>query len=349
MHLKETFHFARKALTVRKVWNVVAVLTSYVVSRIGGKPFVWGVPPVLMVEPTNLCNLRCPLCPSGNGTLRRARGFMDMAVFERLIDEIRGRTHMLLLWNQGESLSHREFHGMVRMAADAGLYTMASTNGHYFSDPHALVRSGLDSIIVSLDGASPETYRQYRVSGSFEKVIDGTRSLVAAKRELQSATPIIHLQFILFRHNEHETDSVKAIAEDLGVDKVTYKTAQIYDSDDVDRFLPTDVGLRRYDVDDKSFRVRMGLGRRPAPNRCRTLWLQPVVNWDGSVTPCCFDKHGDFTMGSLGNGANETLESIWHGGSFNAFRKRLMKDRSAMEMCRNCTEGIAETYEEHNV
>ena len=348
MNLKEPLHFLRKALSWGKTWNLVKAMASYGISRLTKRPFVWGVPPVLMIEPTDICNLRCPLCPSGNGTLRRGRGFMDPALFRRAVDEVRGRTYLLLLWNQGESFLHKEFLGMVRYAAEAGLYTMASTNGHYLKDPEAIVRSGLDSLIISLDGATPETYEKYRVGGNFEKVIEGTKALVAAKKRLRSKTPIIHLQFILFKHNEHEVEAVLRLAGELGVDKITYKTAQIYQEEDVRLFLPTKKEFLRYEVSGERFRLKNGRnGGDEVPNRCRTLWLQPVLNWDGTVTPCCFDKHGDFAMGLYGDGL--PFERLWNNERFNEFRRRVLSGRGRIEMCRNCTEGIRTNYAERDI
>lgn len=348
MNLKEPLHFLRKALSVRKTWNVVKVMTSYGLSRLTSRPFVWGVPPVLMIEPTDICNLKCPLCPSGNGSLTRAKGFIDRQLFRRIVDEIAERTHMLLLWNQGESMMHRDFLEMVRYASERGLYTMVSTNGHYLRDPEAIIGSGLDSLIVSLDGATPETYRTYRVGGIFEKVIEGTKALVAAKRRLRSRTPIIHLQFILFKHNEHEVSQVYRLARELGVDKITYKTAQIYRDEEIQAFLPDRKEFRRYEVRGGSFKLKNGVhDGSGVPNKCRALWLQPVVNWDGTVTPCCFDKDAEFAMGEFRNGTS--FERLWNSEQFNAFRKRILSDRAQIEMCRNCTEGIKTNYDERDI
>jgi radical SAM protein with 4Fe4S-binding SPASM domain len=337
MKLSGWLRLAAKGITARKIFNTFAIVASYVLSRVSRRPFAWGMPPVVMIEPTNYCNLKCPLCPSGNGTLRRDRGFMDPTLFRRLVDEVRRDTWLMLLWNQGESFIHKEFLDMVRYVSDAGIWTISSTNGHFLSDPEAVVKSGLDSMIISLDGATAETYQQYRVGGDFDKVIDGIRGLVEAKKRLGSFTPIIQLQFILFKHNEHEVDEVRRIAAELGVDKVTYKTAQIYNEDDVDQFLPEHEEYRRYDVDD-AHHFEMRDGHRGVPNTCRTLWWQPVLNYDGTVTPCCADKHGEFVLGDMSDGTS--FREIWNGRTFNGFRKRVLTNRAGIEICRNCTEGI---------
>jgi len=345
MNVREPMHMLRKFLSVGKLWNLAKAMTSYGLSRITKHPFAWGVPPLLMVEPTNTCNLKCPLCPTGNGTLRRRKGFMDLGTFRAVIDELRGKTMMLLMWNQGEPFLHGQFLDMVRHAADAGMYTMVSTNGHYFSDPEAIVRSGMDTLIVSLDGATAETYERYRVGGKFSTVIAGTRAVIEAKKKLGSKTPIVQVQFLLFKHNEREIQAVQQLAADLRADKITYKTAQVYSQEDVEAFLPEREELRRYEVHGSEFSLRTG--QTGVPNKCRQLWLEPVLNWDGTISPCCFDKHGDFLMGSYGDG--ETLRSIWTSGRFNAFRRRVLQDRSQIGMCRNCTQGIKINYAERDI
>ena len=128
---------------------------------------------MLMVEPTNFCNLKCPLCPSGNGEMRRPRGTMGLEDFEKLVDQLGGEVFMMMLWNQGEPYINKCFNQMVRYASDRGIFTFTSTNGHFVRNPEqaqAIVESGLDEMIVSLDGVDQETYEKYRVGGQIERV-----------------------------------------------------------------------------------------------------------------------------------------------------------------------------------
>ncbi len=345
MNLKEPLLIIRKSLTPQKTWNALQAAASYAVSRMTRHPRAWGLPPVLMVEPTAYCNLRCPLCPSGTRSLRRPRGFMDPALFRSVVDEIRCHTSMLLLWNQGEPFMHPAFLDMVGYASRAGIFTQTSTNGHFLTEPQDVVRSGLDSLIVSLDGATRKSYKQYRVGGDFDTVIDGIRSLSAAKRRLGSETPVIHVQFILFRHNEHEIAEVRRLAHDLGADKVTCKTAQIYEPADVEAFLPSDERHRRYMVEGDNLALKAGAD--DIPDDCKHLWTQPTLNWDGTLTPCCFDKHADYPLGSVADGT--TLRELWNGEAFNRFRRLVLTGRARIEMCRNCTEGIKLNVSEDDI
>ncbi|MCB1048768.1 MAG: radical SAM protein, partial [Calditrichaeota bacterium] len=274
--MHENLLFIKHTLRLSRIWNAFTLYLSYGLSLVLRRPIVWGLPTVLMIEPTNLCNLKCPLCPTGAGTLRRHGSFMDFELYSKVIDEVWSRTFMILLWNQGESFMNKDFLRMVRYAADRGLWTYGSTNGHYLEDPEAVVRSGLGTLLVSVDGASATTYEAYRRSGNFEQVIGGLKGLVQAKRRLKSATPVIHLQFIIMRHNEHEIPAITRLAQDCGVDRLTLKTVQIYDDADIPIWLPDNLAQSRYQVIESGGEQHFAL-KGGYKNRCQKLWNQPVV------------------------------------------------------------------------
>ena len=301
-------------------------------SLIFRRSITWGYPPLLMIEPTSHCNLACPLCPSGNGSLQRSRDFIDFDLFQKVIDEIKDKTVALLLWNQGEPFLHPELPQMIRYARDYGLYTMTSTNMNYLPDPDALVDSGLDTLIVSLDGASRETYNKYRVNGDFQKVLDNTSRLVEAKRRKNSVTPYISWQFIIMRHNEHEIDQIKKLAAEAEVDQLIFKTVQIYNKEDIALFLPTKEKYRRYKIVDDGFILKKRIA-----NRCRRIFTQPVVNCDGELAICCYDKDNIYKVGNL---QDNSLKSLWESTRMNRWRNIVLQDRKKMEICLNCGEGI---------
>src|SRR5512145_1377052 len=80
-----SFRQLLKALTLKRIWNVLQASTSFLLSAVAKRHLVWGVPPVLTIEPTNICNLRCPLCVTGNGSMERPYGRMDFEIYKRLI------------------------------------------------------------------------------------------------------------------------------------------------------------------------------------------------------------------------------------------------------------------------
>ena len=325
------------AFTWKRLWNAGKVLASMGLSSVAGRPIVWGRPFMMMVEPTNFCNLKCPLCPSGNGEMKRARGHMNLDDFKGLIDDVGEYLVLLMLWNQGEPFINKGFVEMVRYARDRRIPTMTSTNGHYIRNieqARAIVASGLDEIIVSLDGVDQETYERYRVGGRFDYVIRGARLLAQAKSELGSRTPLVNLQFIVFRHNEGDIAEAERLAGELGAEKFLVKTAQVYSADEVEEFLPENDDHRRYEDDPSGELLVKG---QPARG-CKVLWYSSMVNWNGAVAPCCFDKDVDFGMGDSFDPAGN-FGDIWRGRAYMDFREKILADRRSVDMCRNCSEG----------
>ncbi len=330
--LKENIRLIQKSFTLKRFINAVLVYLSYFISLVIRKSIFWGFPPVVMIEPTNYCNLKCPLCPSGNGTLRRAKGFMEFVVFQKIIDEIKEKSLMVVLWNQGEPYLHPEFSKMVQYAADNGLFTLVSTNANLDLEAEKIIASGLDSMIISLDGVTQKTYNKYRVNGELKKVLENTRKLVQAKKKTKSNYPLLRWQFLVMKHNEHEIEAIKKLSKEMGVDKLELKTVQIYSQEDIEKFLPQNPKYRRYKITGDDFELKFGL-----KNRCRRIWTNAVVNWDGEVAICCFDKDNIFQPGNV---QEDKLEEIWKNQTIKKVRDQILKDRSKIAICRNCGESV---------
>ena len=319
----------------KRLANASQVLMSMLVSWVMRRPVVWGQPFLIMVEPTNFCNLKCPLCPSGNGQMRRPRGNMSIDDFKQLVDQVADRAFMMMMWNQGEPYLNACFNEMVRYAHEKDIFTFTSTNGHYIrtdAQAEAIVDSGLDEIIVSLDGVDQETYAQYRVGGNIDRVFNGVHRLIQAKKRLGVEVPLVNLQFIVMRHNEQDMAAAEAKARELGVDKFLVKTAQVYTDTEAETFLPENQAFSRYEEGEDELVVK----GQPVRG-CKVLWYSSMVNWNGDVAPCCFDKDVEFGMGQA-FGTN-SFRSIWRGQPYMDFRAKILRDRNSTEMCRNCSEG----------
>src|SRR3712207_2995934 len=178
-------------LTGRRLWNAVKVFCSYQLSKWTGRSMQWGYPISISFEPTTSCNLRCPECPSGLRAFSRPTGMLKKDFFRETIDQLHKELAYLVFYFQGEPYLNPEFLNMVQYASSKKIYTATSTNAHYLTDAHAkkTVESGLDRLIISIDGTTQETYQQYRVGGKLEKVLEGARNIVKWKKELGSKTP----------------------------------------------------------------------------------------------------------------------------------------------------------------
>ncbi|MFC2187268.1 SPASM domain-containing protein [Fulvivirgaceae bacterium LMO-SS25] len=332
-NLKDGLNFTRK-LTILRLWNAAQVLLSYFYSRITRNPVPMGMPISLSFEPTTSCNLRCPECPSGLRNFTRPTGMAQEELFQKTIDELAPRLIYLILYFQGEPYLNPKFLDNVKYASDKGIYTATSTNAHYLKDHLAkkTVESGLDRLIISIDGTTQETYESYRVGGKLEKVIEGTKNVIKWKKELKSTTPHIIFQFLVVKPNEHQIEDVKRLAKELGVDEVGFKTAQIYDYENGSDLIPTIDKYSRYkQKSNGKWEVKNKL-----LNHCWKMWHSSVITWDGKVVPCCFDKDAEHEMGNVDG---QSFKAIWHSAAYDNFRKSLIRSRTEIEMCKNCTEG----------
>jgi radical SAM protein with 4Fe4S-binding SPASM domain len=330
---RDGLNFLSKA-SASRVWNAAKVLGSYYYSRQTGKPVQWGLPISISFEPTTSCNLRCPECPSGLRSFTRPTGMLEDDLFKKIIDDIHRQLWYLIFYFQGEPYLHPKFLDLVKYASSKGIYTATSTNAHYLTDANArkTVESGLDRLIISIDGTTQEVYEQYRIGGKLEKVLEGTRNIVKWKKELKSSTPHIIFQFLVVKPNEHQIAEVEQIAKELGVDEIGLKTAQIYDYEQGSPLIPTIDKYSRYaKQSDGTWKIKNRL-----LNHCWKLWHSCVITWDGGVVPCCFDKDAWYKMGSL---QEESFRSLWWNGPYKDFREKVLRSRSEIEMCKNCTEG----------
>jgi radical SAM protein with 4Fe4S-binding SPASM domain len=329
----DTLNFLSK-LKARKVYNAASVTASFYLSRLTRKPVQWGMPLNVSVEPTTSCNLHCPECPSGLKSFTRPTGSMQNAFYKNTIDEIGDNLIYLYFYFQGEPYLNPQFLAMVKLAADKGIYTVTSTNAHFLTERKAreTVESGLDRILISIDGATQKTYEQYRIGGQLDKVIEGTKNLVRAKKGMKSQTPHIIFQFLVVKPNEHEIDAVKKLGQELGVDEVKFKTAQVYDYEHGNELIPTIDKYARYAKQKNgTYRIKNEL-----LNHCWKLWHSCVITWDGRVVPCCFDKDAKHQLGDL---SNTSFSEIWRGDLYNSFRTNILHSRSEIDICTNCSEG----------
>lgn len=326
-------------LWLKRLLNIVLLGSSYFISILIKRPVVWGYPTAISIEPTNRCNLRCPECATGNKSLKRKIGDIDYQTFKKVIDETYPYLTSIILYFQGEPFLHPQLAALIKYASDKHIYTMLSTNGHFLSAEkcRAIIEAKLDKIIVSVDGTDEETYSVYRKGGNFPKVIKGISNMVSLKTELKSKIPVIDIQFILMKHNEHQVNAIKKLTKDLGANKALIKTAQITDFEKNGDLLPSQDKHARY----RSFGRDEYRIKGKMKNKCLRIWQSLVVLHDGGVVPCCFDKDADHSIGDVSG--NSVIE-IWKNNAFQNFRKKVLTNRKEIQICTNCTEGLERIY-----
>ncbi len=330
--------YAFDPVPLRKILNWFLVETSIYFKPVSP----WGWPTHMMIEPTTRCNLKCTLCPVTTG-MGRATGDMDLGIFKKVIDEVGDYLFLILLWDWGETFLNPSIYEMISYAKQKGIKLVSSTNGHLFSHREhtdRLIRSGLDTLIVAVDGMSQQTYERYRAGGNLDSVLKGVRMIVERKRTLRSKTPLINLRFIVMRHNEHEIPDLKRVAKSLGVDVLTLKTLNPYSQDpyagdhsemkeDYLAFVPQNPKYQRFKYHPNSLH-RIRLKRNP----CKNLWNNPAIHWNGIVCPCTYDPQEKQVLGNL---QNHSFREIWWGISYRSMRRQFRSKGSQPSLCRECS------------
>ena len=262
---------------------------------------------------------------------------MSIDNYRQILAQIAPYAHTLQLFWQGEPLLNPQLPEMIRIAREAGLYTIVSTNAQAL-DPsmaQALVQAGLNRIIISMDGWTQATYEQYRRGGDVEKVKQAVRYLREA-RNLSPFTfhlsPFIELQCLYLRTNEAEWGTFRREYKSLGADRLTMKTAQLYDYEQGSLLMPSDPRCSRYRYDAKLGRFVL---KRRLHNRCYRLWSGCVVDIHGNMFPCCYDKNHQYPLGNL---LRQSLPDIWLGERARNFRRHILSRRSQIPICTNCNE-----------
>lgn len=324
-----------KKLTFKKFYNLITIETSRILSFLPKKPLVWGMPYTVSIEPTSLCNLRCPECPTGSGMIKRENVNLDLSLYEKIIDEIKNTTLHLFLYFQGEPFMNRDIFHMIRYASEKKIFTIISTNGQFLDKKinQKIIESGLNRLIISIDGADQATFQKYRVGGDLNRVLEGSKNLSEHKRITRQRNPEIIFQFLVFKHNEDQIESIKKLGKISGADRVWIKSAQIINAQTAIDTIPLNSNYSRYTIDEEGKIIIKSRLR----NHCKRLWRTTVITTDGCVIPCCFDKEGKYVMGDL---KSNKLSEIWHGQKYKKFRTEILINRKGIEMCNNCTEGL---------
>jgi MoaA/NifB/PqqE/SkfB family radical SAM enzyme len=269
------------------------------------------LPQRVRLEASSFCQLRCPSCPTTSGAIHPAvgSGFLRFEDFRRLAE-----LNPLLKWieisNYGEIFLNPELIQILEYARNKGI-TITIENGVNLNHARtealeALVQYQVAIVTCSIDGASPETYRTYRVRGDFDAVIRNIKTINAYKAQHGSVLPHLVWQFVVFGHNEHEIPVARKMAQDLGME---FRTKLTWDSEfspvrDA-QFVRTQSGLDA--VTREEFEERHD--EKYASAICLQLWDDPQINWDGKMLGCCRNFWGDFGGNAFTDGLTESVNS----------------------------------------
>ena len=307
---------------------------SYTYSKWTKKAIHKGQPFSLSIEPTTACNLGCPECPSGLKQFTRPTGKLNLDLHKKMIEQLKKSVFYINYYFQGEPFLHPNFLDLIIEAKRNKIYTSTSTNAHFIDQKKAeeIVASGLDRLIISIDGLTQATYENYRVFGKLEKVIEGTNHLLEAKKRMNSSTPHLIFQFLAVKPNEHEIPGIFQLGKEMKIDEVRIKSAQLYDYVNGNPLMPDNEKYSRYKLQaDGTYKLKYKTG-----NHCWRMWSSSVLTWDGKIVPCCFDKDAKHVLGTL---EDKTFNEIWNNRQYIAFRQAVLSGRNQIDICQNCSEG----------
>jgi len=289
------------------------------------------LPVHITIEPTNICNLRCPICETGAGVLKRTKGMMSLADFKLVIDKISRFSNSIFFYYMGEPFLNPGSYAMIRYAKDKGLYVNSCTNGH-FLDADKLISSGLDEISIQIGGISQETHEIYRVGSNLSEILTNVKKLVAQKKHLGKNNPKIILGFIVMKHNEAEVKGFLSLAKEIGVDEARILNPCVRNIEQGVNFLPID---KRYWIyDQESFGKGELIPENAPKNRCNWIYVSSVILFNGDVAPCCRDADADFVMGNL---FLEDFSNIWNNKKYRDFRKKIAHSQKDLPICKLCS------------
>ncbi|MCO5142314.1 MAG: radical SAM protein [Oligoflexia bacterium] len=313
-----------------------------------GVYYVLNIPPkhtypsLLIVEPSGVCNLRCPLCPTGakfsdGGTLTRKRGQLSLANFKKILDKYEEHALICAFIGYGEPFINPDLCELIAYAKKKKLYTQVVTNGHFIADQEIavkVVKSGLDSIVFSVDGADQKSYEQYRVRGDLERVKSSISNMASARKLIDAENPTIEIRTILTPYTLPQREELFSMSKKLGADKVFFKTINLEnrvnsDQETKNRFYLGGV-FSRY-IDSVSLK-----SRNKIKNECQYIWFSIGIASDGMAAPCGYMIGAPGLM-ELGNELEDINNPSWTNATTNSFRRKILSEKSSIEECKNCT------------
>ncbi len=322
-------------------------------------------PTYMQVEPVGQCNLRCQMCPiqfRRDGPPYGPPAFMKFETFTRLIDDL-PHLQELHLQGLGEPMMHPRFADMVAHASRRGIKVSTNSNLTLLNPARAerCVTSGLDTVHVSLDGATAETYERIRVRAHFDRVLGNVRLLLDARRRLGSITPHLRLVMVIMRQNLHELPDIVRLARqyefesvfvqhlchDFTEESLPAHYRPMRDFVQAQTLLEEDPArVERYFREAKAVAKELGVQLRlprtrarlhppgtPGPARCDWPWHGPYVSYQGLAMPCCMIATPD--RANFGSVEDRGIAAVWNGPEYEAFRRQLASDEPP-DICRSC-------------
>jgi MoaA/NifB/PqqE/SkfB family radical SAM enzyme len=271
--------------------------------------------------------MACTMCPHPSFG-KRDKGHMDMSLFTSVIDKISPYAEIIKLHWIGEPLMHPQIVDMVRYARKntvAKLYMATNASLLCGELADGIRTSGLDKLIITIDGDSAESYEKIRIRGKFEIVRNNVENFLRSVE--RSGGPTCHIKLIQQFENQSDVDGFRARWSRFPPAMVEVMWLSDWAGN-----------VRDSRLHSSQLNPNIGIDR----SACSDLWFKMQVDWRGNVALCCFDAFGTENFGNLGT---QTLEEVWHCEAIVAHRIRHLA-KSCKGICARCRDWAApEEYE----
>jgi radical SAM protein with 4Fe4S-binding SPASM domain len=327
------YEYAKHFIVNRKISikKVTTLFKSYFQYKMLNYKFN-SMPSFVSIEPTNICNLKCDSCPSGSRSMKAPLGFLSLDTCEKIIDELSETTLIMSVWGHGEPFLNKNLFSFLEYANKKKIFTRLSTNAHFLNNEEnniSLLKSGVDNIIIAIDGATQSTYEKYRKGGNLNLVLENIKNLMKLKNKMKIENVFIEIQFIVMNHNISEIDEMKKLAKEIGVDKlqlikyVSHPNRIPKEKDYkniIKHYVPKSSKFSQYTDSNIS-----------SSQKCWRPWLSTVINWDGTISICTFDSDRVFEIGNI---TNDKFTKIWSNPEYIKYRQ--MSVSKELDICQSC-------------
>lgn len=294
----------------------------------------WSMPLHMQFEMTNYCNLKCPVCPTGIRAIDRKKQAMDVELFEKLIDQIGPYLLTASLWAWGEPLLHPQIKDVLRAIRKHRIATFLSTNGQTLNEKHiidALIHEPPTYLIVAIDGLTDETNTKFRSGARLEPALEGIKILAELKKKHGLQLPILHMRFIVMKHNQHQVPDLQDFSRKHHFELLTVRTLSIIDTETPDAthqcFVPDNQHIRAYHYENKQRIERNDF-------YCLEPFWFPSVFADGTVVACEQDYNAKQAMGIFSK--TTSFKEIWYSKNAKDIRKQIRDHNKDIRFCCNC-------------
>lgn len=305
------------------------------------RTYVYGYPTDMRIELSGACNLKCKECFTGQESLAKNKTIMPFEKAKVIIDEISPYVITLCVSGWGESMMNPEIYKIIAYAKQKGIrkvyfhsnLTLLNTRQKAME----MISSGLDCLVVSLDGTTSEAHEQYRGVRCLDQIIENMQLLIATKKELAAVNPQIEMQFMVVRHNEHQKKDFLKLGKELGVDRVVFKSINLdqghlgyVDPKDIAEWLPDDQKYRRYVFHNGRW-IRKGIHY----DCCDVILNYGYIDCNGDVLRCATD-YGQ--RGNLGNVFQAgSFKKVWNSKEFQDLRRAVnYGNKKETAYCKGC-------------